>query len=103
MSSMHKGAARGLVYSTGGGCMCPVCRQAVSSGTCCATAQVPAGDGVVRVSRETDGGGGKAVVLGMRLDAAMLAVMARGCAAPAARAVPSGTVMSRCRATMSSV
>jgi hypothetical protein len=62
-------------------------------------------DGVVRVSRETDGGGGKAVmlVLGMGLDAAMLAVMARGCAAPAARAVPSRTVMSRCRASMSSV
>jgi hypothetical protein len=85
--------------------MCPVCRQAVSACARRATAQVPAGDGVVRVSRETDGGGGKAVmlVLGMRLDAAMLAVMARGCAAPAARAVPSGTVMSRCRATMSSV
>jgi translation initiation factor 1 len=36
---------------------------------------VPAGDGVVRVSRETKGRGGKAVTLvrGLRLDAAALA------------------------------
>jgi translation initiation factor 1 len=42
MSSMHKGAAGGLVYSTDGGRMCPLCRQAVSACACRATAQVPA-------------------------------------------------------------
>jgi translation initiation factor 1 len=76
MSSMRKGAVGVLVYSTEGGRMCPVCRQPVSACTCRAAAQtVPAGDGVVRVSRETKGRGGKAVTLvrGLRLDAAALA------------------------------
>jgi translation initiation factor 1 len=80
MSSMRKGAAGGLVYLTEGGRMCPVCRQAVSACTCRAAAQaVPAGDGVVRVSRETKGRGGKAVTLvrGLRLDAAALAAVGK--------------------------
>ena len=76
MSSMRKAAVGGLVYSTEGGRMCPVCRQPLSACTCRAAAQaVPAGDGVVRVSRETKGRGGKAVTLvrGLRLDAVALA------------------------------
>ena len=77
MPSLRKGTAGGLVYSTEGGRMCPVCRQAVSACTCRAAAQVPPGDGVVRVIRETKGRGGKAVTLvrGLQLDAAALAAV----------------------------
>ena len=66
----------GLVYSTDAGRMCPECRQPVGACVCKANARaaVPAGDGVVRVSRETKGRGGKAVTLvkGVALDAAGL-------------------------------
>ena len=43
--------------------MCPACRQPVAQCVCRQAAAVPAGDGVVRVSRETKGRGGKAVTL----------------------------------------
>jgi translation initiation factor 1 len=57
-------AAGGLVYSTDAGRMCPTCRRPVAQCQCKkATALQPAGDGVVRVSRETKGRGGKAVTL----------------------------------------
>jgi translation initiation factor 1 len=64
----------GLVYSTEAGRMCPDCRQPVAQCTCKAQAALPQGDGVVRVSRETKGRGGKAVTLvkGVLLDAAGL-------------------------------
>ena len=64
----------GLVYSTESGRMCPDCRQPVAQCTCKAQAALPQGDGVVRVSRETKGRGGKAVTLvnGVLLDAAGL-------------------------------
>ena len=52
----------GLVYSTDAGRMCPDCRQPVAQCQCHA-AKVPSGDGVVRVSRETKGRGGKAVTV----------------------------------------
>ena len=52
----------GLVYSTDAGRMCPDCRQPVSQCQCKA-AKPPSGDGVVRVSRETKGRGGKAVTV----------------------------------------
>lgn len=80
MSSMRKGAAGGLVYSTEGGRMCPVCRQPLNACTCRVAAQAaPAGDGVARVGRETKGRGGKAVTLvrGLRLDAAALAAVGK--------------------------
>ena len=66
-------ALGGLVYSTDAGRMCPDCRQPLAQCTCKA-AVVPTGDGVVRVSRETKGRGGKAVtvVKGVLLDAAGL-------------------------------
>jgi translation initiation factor 1 len=51
----------GLVYSTEAGRMCPDCRQPVARCLCKQAAAVLAGDGVVRVSRETKGRGGKAV------------------------------------------
>jgi translation initiation factor 1 len=65
----------GLVYSTEGGRMCPVCREPQARCACKSKqAALPLGDGKVRVSRETSGRGGKAVtvVRGLPLDAAAL-------------------------------
>lgn len=64
----------GLVYSTDAGRMCPGCRQPVAQCQCGAKPAAPVGDGVVRVSRESKGRGGKAVTLvkGVALDAAAL-------------------------------
>ena len=60
---------RGLVYSSEGGRMCPGCANPVDSCTC-GRGTGPAGDGVVRVSRETKGRRGKAVtvITGVPLD-----------------------------------
>ena len=67
MPSMKSG---GLVYSTEGGRMCPDCRQPLAACACAARAAAarPQGDGVVRVSRETKGRGGKAVTLARGVD-----------------------------------
>jgi translation initiation factor 1 len=75
---MKSSSTGGLVYSTDGGRMCPECRQPLAQCTCKAKA-VPAGDGVVRVSRQTKGRGGKAVtvVKGLALDAAALALLGK--------------------------
>ena len=64
----------GLVYSTDSGRMCPGCRQPLAQCQCGAKQAPPAGDGVVRVSRESKGRGGKAVTLvkGVPLDAIAL-------------------------------
>ena len=69
----------GLVYSTDGGTMCPACRQPKAQCVCRQNAAVPAGDGIVRVSRETAHRGGKAVtvVRGLGLEAAALAQLAK--------------------------
>ena len=55
--------------------MCPVCRRPVTQCACRKAAPAQAGDGVVRVSRETKGRGGKAVTLvkGLALAEAALA------------------------------
>lgn len=55
----------GLVYSTDAGRMCPDCRQPKAQCVCkaAAAAVAAAGDGTVRVSRQTKGRGGKAVTL----------------------------------------
>jgi len=68
----------GLVYSTEAGRMCPGCRQPVAACICKASA-APVGDGVVRVSRQTKGRGGKAVTLvkGVVLDAVALAALGK--------------------------
>ncbi len=68
----------GLVYSTDTGRICPACRQPVASCTC-KQAVVPAGDGIVRVSRETKGRAGKGVTLvkGLALDTAALTAVAK--------------------------
>ena len=63
----------GLVYSTESGRMCPACRRPVAQ-CICGKAAAPAGDGIVRVLRETKGRGGKAVtvVRGVPVEAAAL-------------------------------
>jgi len=68
----------GLVYSTESGRMCPACRQPLAACQCKAQA-VAKGDGVVRVSRQSKGRGGKTVTLvkGLALDAAALATLGK--------------------------
>lgn len=65
----------GLVYSTEAGRMCPACRQPIARCLCKRPAAAPAGDGIVRVSRQTRGRGGKTVtvVQGLPLEPAALA------------------------------
>jgi len=69
----------GLVYSTDSGRMCPDCRQPVAQCVCHLKKPVPTGDGIVRVSRQTKGRGGKAVtvVTGVPLDATALAELGK--------------------------
>lgn len=59
---MNKRSTGGLVFSTDQGRMCPDCRQPAEACRC-GEAQAPAGDGIVRVSRETKGRKGKGVTL----------------------------------------
>lgn len=68
----------GLVFSTEQGRMCPDCRQPAADCTCAQPAR-PAGDGVVRVSRETKGRKGKGVTLitGIPLDDKQLKAYAK--------------------------
>jgi translation initiation factor 1 len=69
----------GLVYSTDAGRMCPSCRRPIAQCTCGVATPAAPSDGIVRVSRETKGRGGKAVTLvkGLQLDAPMLAGLGR--------------------------
>lgn len=75
----HRPAAGGLVYSTDSGRMCPVCRQPLAACLCKQAPARPVGDGVVRVSRETQGRRGKGVTLvrGLPLDDTALADLGR--------------------------
>lgn len=60
--------------------MCPACRNPIAQCTCStAKAARPPSDGIVRISRETKGRGGKAVTLvrGLALDAAALDKLGR--------------------------
>lgn len=55
--------------------MCPVCRQPIAQCSCLQPAHpAPPSDGIVRISRETSGRGGKAVTVirGLSMDAATL-------------------------------
>lgn len=70
----------GLVYSTEGGQMCPECRQPLAECVCKTAAKsLPVGDGVVRVTHETKGRGGKSVtvVKGLTLDGLALALLGK--------------------------
>ncbi len=51
------------MYSTDSGRMCPVCRHAIALCNCKSAQTAPKTDGIVRVSRETKGRGGKGVTL----------------------------------------
>ena len=68
----------GLVYSTDAGRMCPACRRPVAQCACRKAAPVAAGDGIVRVQRETKGRGGKAVTLVRGVPVAAEALAALG-------------------------
>ncbi len=77
---MRKSGPGGLVYSTETGRTCPVCRNALDACVCASrAATVASGDGVVRVSREKAGRGGKVVtvVRGVPVDALALAMLGK--------------------------
>ena len=75
----NRNAAGGLVYSTDAGRMCPTCRRPLPQCACARASRPAAGDGIVRVSRETKGRGGKTVTLvrGLALDDSALAKLAQ--------------------------
>ncbi len=75
---MKKDNGRSLVYSSEGGRLCPACGSAVADCRCGTAAGAVAGDGVVRVGRETKGrkGAGVTVVSGVPLDEAGLKTLA---------------------------
>lgn len=75
---MNRSANGGLVYSTDVGRTCPACRLALAQ-CVCKTKAAPAGDGAVRVSRQTKGRGGKSVTLvkGLALDPVALAALGK--------------------------
>ena len=50
-----------MVYSTERGLVCPKCRLPIAKCRCGKVEPAPAGDGIVRVRRETRGRGGKTV------------------------------------------
>ena len=69
-----------LVYSTETGRMCPDCGKPLTDCVCKAAAKTkPAGDGNVKVSRDSKGRGGKTVTLvkGLALDAIALAALGK--------------------------
>lgn len=76
---MKSNSTGGLVYSTDAGSMCPVCRKPIASCVCSQARSVPETDGIVRLSRETKGRGGKNVTLvkGLALDASALAQLGK--------------------------
>ena len=69
-----------LVYSTETGRICPDCGKPLADCVCKTAAKAkPAGDGNVKVSRESKGRGGKTVTLvkGLALDAMALALLGK--------------------------
>ena len=74
LSMKSKQSSGGLVYSTDSGRMCPGCRRPLTQCGCARQPATPVGDGIVRVSRQSKGRGGKDVTLvsGVVLDAAAL-------------------------------
>ncbi len=79
MTRKHR-SNRGLVHSTDTGRTCPECRRPVAECRCRRkAASAPAGDGVVRVGRQTKGrkGKGVTVVTGLPLGQAELEKLAR--------------------------
>lgn len=62
MKVSASGSSR-LVYSSETGRICPDCGKAANACVCRKKSSLPAGDGVVRVRRETKGRGGKTVTV----------------------------------------
>lgn len=77
---MKKGSDNGtrLVWSSEAGRICPGCGAPTAACRCRGQQERPAGDGIVRVRRETKGRGGKTVtvVTGIPLDDAALKLLA---------------------------
>lgn len=77
---MRTNSKAGLVFSTDKGRTCPGCGMPVGQCSCSATLQVkvPAGDGTVRISRETKGrkGAGVTLVRGLGLPPEKLKALA---------------------------
>lgn len=69
----------GLVYSTEAGRMCPGCRRPEAECVCSRDASRTAGDGIVRVSRQTKGrkGAGVTLVTGLSGNAVQIAELAK--------------------------
>jgi translation initiation factor 1 len=61
--SKRKNSTHRLVYSTDGGRLCPQCQRPIADCVCGADRPASAGDGIVRLHRETKGRGGKAVTV----------------------------------------
>jgi translation initiation factor 1 len=76
---MKRNTSGGLVYSTEAGRMCPACRKPVAQCIWGMAKSTAASDGVVRVSRETKGRGGKAVTVikGLALEANALSELCK--------------------------
>lgn len=72
-SKINSGTSN-LVYSTGGGRLCPGCNRPVTACVCKQQKPIAKGDGIVRVMRETKGRGGKSVsvIVGLALAPAEL-------------------------------
>jgi translation initiation factor 1 len=70
MMGSKKDGESGIVYSTEHGRMCPACGKPIAKCECQKAGTPPAGDGVVRVGRETKGRKGKCVtvITGISLD-----------------------------------
>ncbi len=75
---MSKKNSGGLVYSTEFGRACPECSNPIDD-CVCGQPEAPQGDGIVRVSRESKGRGGKVVTLvtGIPLVGAELKTLAK--------------------------
>lgn len=67
-----------LVYSSESGRVCPECARPVSGCVCKKKGGAPAGDGIVRIRRESKGRGGKTVtvITGLPLDDAGIKALA---------------------------
>ncbi|MRR53522.1 MAG: translation initiation factor Sui1 [Deltaproteobacteria bacterium] len=74
----RKSTEASLVYSSEHGRMCPECSRPIAGCICRNNRLSPAGDGVVRVRRETKGRGGKTVTVisGVPLDSPAVKVLA---------------------------
>ena len=76
---MRKNQSGGVVYSTDHGRMCPDCGKPVAACLCGLKQSPPAGDGIVRVGRQTKGrkGKGVTVVTGLPVGEAELKALAK--------------------------